>query len=113
MVLASALLFLGFFLTMTRMHERYPFPLLALLALLLPLRRIWPAYGLLTLAYTFNLVYALDHLNRNEFIPDDDRTLWVVPLLNLAVYLYLYGEYRRMLRGTAGGAMPPAGAQKA
>ena len=59
----------GFFMLSTRMHERYLFPCLLFLTLLLPRRRrLWVLFGGLTVTYYLNLWYILRALNAERFL---------------------------------------------
>lgn len=90
LILFSAfMLFFGFFMLPTRMHERYLFPALSVLALMLPFsKKIRPIYAALTLTCLVNQAYVLQFLNSNQFIMFGDPVVWIVTLINLATFLY-------------------------
>jgi dolichyl-phosphate-mannose-protein mannosyltransferase len=89
-VLFSALVLLfGFFMLPTRIHERYLFPAISVLTLIMPfLKEARPIYGLLTFTCLSNQAYVLHFLNSDRFIPDLDPFVWMVALINLATFLY-------------------------
>lgn len=90
LILFSAfMLFFGFFMLPTRIHERYLFPALSVLALMLPFsKKIRLIYGALTFTCLANQAYVLQFLNSNQFIAFGDPVVWVVSLINLVVLLY-------------------------
>ncbi len=88
LIFSSFLLSFGFFMLMTRMHERYVFPLFAILALIMNHEKIKTIYGILTATYLFNLAYVLSFLNKDNFIPDNDISLIIIPSINLAILAY-------------------------
>jgi Gpi18-like mannosyltransferase len=88
LIFSSFLLSFGFFMLMTRMHERYMFPVFAILALIMNYEKIKMIYGILTATYLFNLVYVLSFINKDNFVPDNDISLVILPLINLVVLLY-------------------------
>ena len=90
LVLFSAfLLFFGFFMLPTRIHERYLFPAFSLLTLTIPfLREARWIYGTLSFTYLFNQAYVLAFLNRNAYISDGDPFVYAITLVNLAAFFY-------------------------
>ncbi|MFC1787009.1 phospholipid carrier-dependent glycosyltransferase, partial [Halobacteriota archaeon] len=88
LIFSSFLLSFGFFMLMTRMHERYMFPVFAILALIMNREKIKTIYGILTATYLFNLVYVLSFINKDNFIPDNNLSLTILPLINLAILAY-------------------------
>lgn len=92
LILFSAfMLFFGFFMLPTRIHERYLFPALSVLALMLPFsKKIRPIYAALTLTCLVNQAYVLQFLNSNQFIQFGDPVVWIVTLINLVVFLYAF-----------------------
>ena len=71
---AALVLFFGFFMLPTRIHERYLFPAMSVLALMFPfLRKMRPMYIVLTITCFVNQAYVLSFLNApvfdNQFIP--------------------------------------------
>jgi len=90
LVLFSAFVLLfGFFMLPTRIHERYLFPALSILALMVPFaKKIRPIYGALTFTCLANQAYVLHFLNNDQFIQIGDPVVWIVTLINLIVFLY-------------------------
>lgn len=89
-VLFSAFVLLfGFFMLPTRIHERYLFPAISVLTLLMPfLKQTKPIYGLLTFTCLSNHAFVLYFLNRDKFIPDLNPFVLIIALINLAALLY-------------------------
>ncbi|WP_456487973.1 glycosyltransferase 87 family protein [Candidatus Alkanophaga liquidiphilum] len=87
---STFLMFFSFFMTMTRMHERYLFPAFAFLALALWRRASWAIYAGLTVTFFFNLCYVLRVLNAKSFIPDGDPSLLIIPLLNILLLFFSF-----------------------
>jgi dolichyl-phosphate-mannose-protein mannosyltransferase len=100
-VLFSAfLLFFGFFMLTTRIHERYLFPALSVMALLIPfLKKMRPVYVVLSGTCLVNQAYVLSFLNANSYIADGDPVVLIVSLINLVVFLYVLLLTWRTLRG--------------
>ena len=68
-IFAAFLLFFAFFMLPTRIHERYLFPAISMLVLLLPFsKKIRPLYLALTATLFVNEAYVLYYLNMNAFI---------------------------------------------
>ncbi|MDD3421047.1 MAG: phospholipid carrier-dependent glycosyltransferase [Methanocellales archaeon] len=88
LIFSSFLLSFGFFMLMTRMHERYMFPVFAILALIMNHEKIKMIYGTLAATYLFNLAYILGFINEDNFVPDNDISLMILPLINLAILVY-------------------------
>jgi Gpi18-like mannosyltransferase len=96
---AAFVLFFGFFMFPTRIHERYLFPAMAMLALMFPLlKRTRPLYVALTTTCFVNQAYVLDFLIAGTFIRGGDLVVLTVSLINLAAFLYvlvlMIGELR-------------------
>jgi Gpi18-like mannosyltransferase len=84
------LLFFGFFMLPTRIHERYLFPAFSVMAILIPfVKRIRVIYLVLTGTYLINLAYVLSFLNSGTFISDLDPVVIAVGLINLIVLEYV------------------------
>ena len=64
------------------------FPIFAILALIMNREKIKEIYGILTATYLFNLAYVLSFINEDSFVPDNDISLVILPLINLVVLLY-------------------------
>jgi len=96
----------GFFMLSTRMHERYLFPCLLFLALLLPRRpRLWLLFAGLTVTYYLNLWYILRALNASRFLEAYDPFGIAVSILNLGLFGFALFEGFR-LTGLAPEAVP-------
>jgi Gpi18-like mannosyltransferase len=91
LVLFSAfILFFGFFMLPTRIHERYLFPALSVLALMFPfLKKTRLIYGVLSATCLVNQAYVLHFLNNNQFIQSGDPVALTVTLINLMAFLYV------------------------
>ncbi len=91
LVLFSAfILFFGYFMLPTRIHERYLFPALSVLALMFPfLKKTRLIYGFLSVTCLVNQAYVLHFLNNNQFIQSGDLVALTVTLINLAVFMYV------------------------
>jgi len=77
-IFATFLLMFGFFMLMTRMHERYLFPVFALLATSFsPRHPPWLYVGLMGTFFA-NLVYVLSELHAGALIPDGHWSLYVL-----------------------------------
>ena len=100
LVLFSAfILFFGFFMLPTRIHERYLFPALSMLALSIPfLKKMRPIYIVLSFTCFINQLYVLYYLNLGTFIPAGDLVVIGVSLINLVTFIYvlmlLWDEFR-------------------
>jgi Gpi18-like mannosyltransferase len=109
LILFSALVLLfGFFMLPTRIHERYLFPAMSILALLVPfLKKSRFLYAVLTATLFINEAYVLSFLNSADpFIKQGDLVVLTVSLINLLVFLYvlvsLWDEFKgRQFRTTA------------
>ncbi len=95
-VFATFLLAFGFFMLMTRMHERYLFPVFALLALSFSPR--YPPWLYIGLTGTFfaNLVYVMSVLNKNSFIPDGHWSIYVLVPINAILFFYAIWSFWKM-----------------
>ncbi len=100
-ILFSAfLLFFGFFMLPTRIHERYLFPALSVMALLVPfVKKMRPVYAILSGTYLINQAYVLPFLNADSFIADGDPVVLIVSLINLIVLAYVLLLTWNALRG--------------
>jgi len=109
LILFSAfILFFGFFMLPTRIHERYLFPALSVLALMFPFsKKISLIYGALTFTCFANQAYVLHFLNSDQYIPPGDPVVWVVSLINLIVLLYALILMPKDLRGQESGRVQP------
>jgi Gpi18-like mannosyltransferase len=98
LVLFSAfMLFFGFFMLPTRIHERYLFPAISMLALMFPLiKKTRPLYVVLTATLLVNVSYVLYWLNvyaaaGYNYSPNlsGDPVVLAVSLINLMAFLYV------------------------
>ncbi len=92
LVLFSAFMLLfGFFMLPTRIHERYLFPAISILVLLVPfLKKTRFIYVVLTATLFINEAYVLSFLNSADpFIKQGDLVVLTVSLINLLVLLYV------------------------
>jgi len=116
---AAFMLLFSFFMLPTRIHERYLFPAIIMLVLLLPFaKKIWPFYIALTSTLFVNEAYVLYYLNMNAFIPNGDGVVLAVSIINLIMLLYatvlLFDEFKgksilktaKIEQGTARGDLP-------
>ena len=110
LILFSAfILFFGFFMLPTRIHERYLFPALSALALMFPfVKKVKPIYGALIFTYLVNQAYVLYILNNDMFIQSGDPVVLVVSLINLIVFLYALRLMLKTLRGQDLGQAQPS-----
>jgi Gpi18-like mannosyltransferase len=99
-IFSAFMLFFAFFMLPTRIHERYLFPAISMLALLFPLaKRTRIFYFVLTATLFVNQAYVLSFLNSpNPFIPTGDLVVIAVSVINLIMFLYgsllLWNEFR-------------------
>jgi Gpi18-like mannosyltransferase len=106
-VFAAFLLMFGFFMLMTRMHERYLFPVFALLALSFSPRHPPWLYVGLTGTFFANLVYVMSKLNANSFIPSGHWSLYVLAPINAIMFFYAIWSFWMMQRTKKVEAEPP------
>jgi Gpi18-like mannosyltransferase len=101
LILFSAfILFFGFFMLPTRIHERYLFPALSVLALMFPfLKKTRLTYGLLSFTCLANTAYVLYFLNNDQYIPSGDLVVLLVTMINLIVFLNVLMLMWRELKG--------------
>jgi len=85
---AFVLLF-GFFMLPTRIHERYLFPVISVLTMMLPfIKESRPLYAVLTATYLSNMWYVLEFLNAGSNPPARDPVVYVISAMNLAALVY-------------------------
>lgn len=88
-VFCAFMLFFAFFMLPTRIHERYLFPAISMLALMFPLmKKARPFYVVLTSTLLVNQAYVLYYLNLGAFIPSGDLVVLAVSVINLVMFLY-------------------------
>ena len=89
-IFAAFVLFFGFFMLPTRIHERYLFPAISVLALMFPfLKKTRPLYIVLTATCFVNQAYVLPLLNSAQFIQPGDPVVFTVSLINSIAFLYV------------------------
>jgi len=101
LILFSAfVLFFGFFMLPTRIHERYLFPALSVLALMFPfLKKTRLTYGFLSFTCLANMAYVLHFLNNDQYIPSGDLVVMLVTMINLIVFVNVLILMWRELKG--------------
>jgi Gpi18-like mannosyltransferase len=89
-IYGAFLLFFAFFMFPTRIHERYLFPAISILVLLLPYaKKIRLLYVGLTATLFVNQAYVLAFLNSADpFIPQGDLVVLAVSVINLVLFFY-------------------------
>jgi len=102
---AASLLMFGFFMLMTRMHERYLFPVFALLAMSFFSRHLIVLYVGLTATFLANLAYVLSNLNYVDpvttlphYVPDGHWSIYVLVSINAILFFYAIWIFWRMQR---------------
>jgi hypothetical protein len=88
-VFCAFMLFFAFFMLPTRIHERYLFPAISMLALMFPfIKKARLLYVVLTGTLLVNQAYVLYYLNLGAFIPSGDLVVLSVSVINLVMFLY-------------------------
>jgi Gpi18-like mannosyltransferase len=88
-VFAAFMLFFGFFMLPTRIHERYLFPAISVLALMFPfVKKTRPLYAVITATFLANISYVLYWLNLGNPDRSGDPVVLVVSMVNLITFLY-------------------------
>ena len=106
---AAFVLFFGFFMLPTRIHERYLFPAFAILALMFPfLKKTRPLYIALTITCFVNQFYVLGFLNAGTFIQPGDPVVFIVSLINSLALLYVLTLMIQDTRQTGQTGIAPA-----
>jgi dolichyl-phosphate-mannose-protein mannosyltransferase len=99
-IFSAFMLFFSFFMLPTRMHERYMFPVLSVLALMLPFsKKIRPIYITLTLTNVANMAATLyyHYYMDCQYIPYE--IVLLVTLINLIVFIVTLGRMPIEFRG--------------
>ena len=88
---SAFMLLFAFFMLPTRIHERYLFPAISILVLMVPfLKKTRLLYAVLTATLFINEAYVLSFLNSADpFIKQGDWVVLSVSLINLLVFLYV------------------------
>lgn len=115
LALGTALSVLAFYLFMTRMHERYLFPSILLLATAgaaLNSRSIWALFGVLSVVQFFNVYYAYINFTEDNYLRVgwlfswlDDRVFLLSLVVFLAFFFALASSYLLAIRASR--AEPP------
>ncbi len=88
-VFCAFMLFFAFFMLPTRIHERYLFPAISMLALMFPfVKKARPFYVVLTGTLLVNQAYVLYYLNLGAFIPSGDWVVLAISVINLVMFIY-------------------------
>jgi Gpi18-like mannosyltransferase len=88
-VFCAFMFFFAFFMLPTRIHERYMFPAISMLALMFPfIKKARPLYVVLTGTLLVNQAYVLYYLNLGGFIPSGDLVVLAVSVINLVMFIY-------------------------
>jgi Gpi18-like mannosyltransferase len=92
-IFAAFMLFFAFFMLPTRIHERYMFPAISILAIMFPLlKKARPLYVVLTATFLINQAYVLYWLNVSYPNPGPNLTgdpvVLAVSIINLIMLLY-------------------------
>jgi dolichyl-phosphate-mannose-protein mannosyltransferase len=103
-IFAGFMLFFAFFMLPTRIHERYMFPAISVLALLFPLiKKLRPLYVVLTATFLINQAYILNWLivSYPNALPNltGDPIVLVVSIINLIMLLYALVLMWKELKG--------------
>lgn len=99
--IAFAFLF-AFFMLPTRIHERYLFPAISLLALMFPfINKARQFYLVITVTFFANISYVLYSLNSGFFVYSDNLVAIVVSVVNLIMFLYTSLLMWDELKGTS------------
>ena len=86
---ASAILFFGFFMLFTRVHERYLFPMFAPLIIAASIdKRFNYIYWISSFTFLFNIHYVLQFLNNDQFISDGNPYVLLTSGINSVLFIY-------------------------
>ncbi|MGO8805596.1 MAG: hypothetical protein ACLQO7_03180 [Candidatus Bathyarchaeia archaeon] len=90
-VYAAFMLLFAFFMLPTRIHERYMFPAIAAMALMVPfIKKARLIYAVLTATFLINISYVLYQLNSHPYAPNltGDPVVLTVSAINLLMLIY-------------------------
>ena len=98
---SAFILLFSFFMLPTRIHERYSFPSLSFLAVMIPfLRRVRVIYGVVSVTLLINLAYVMMRLNSLTPLLNGDPVVFCVSLANTILFGYglvlLWRETKKM-----------------
>jgi Gpi18-like mannosyltransferase len=87
-VFCAFILFFGFFMLPTRIHERYMFPAISMLALAVPfIKKSRPLFAVFTATFLVNQAYVLSILNSDLLVPNSNWIILSVSLINVAALI--------------------------
>ena len=86
---SAFILFFGFFMLPTRIHERYLFPAISILVMMIPfIKKSKHIFGVLTATCFVNQAYVLYFLNSGLYIPTGDLVVLAISLINILTFFY-------------------------
>jgi len=87
---SSVLLFLGFFMLFTRIHERYMFPIFSFLSIVIIFdRRLYYVYILSTITFLANLYLVFEEIKMGYAIPFSMFIISYSIIMNIVIFIYL------------------------
>lgn len=88
--ISSAVLFFGFFMLVTRVHERYMFPVFAFLAIAIIFdKRFYYVYIISSITFMMNLYFVFEGVKTGALIPSNIFVIIYTTLINVILFLYL------------------------
>ncbi len=100
-IFMAFILLFSFFMLPTRIHERYLYPALSVLALMIPfIKKMRFVYVVLTFTFITNQAYSMYLLNTNQAIFENNSLTFMISLINLLVFLYVLLLMWKELEGT-------------
>ncbi len=100
-IFTAFILLFSFFMLPTRIHERYLYPALSVLALMIPfIKKMRFVYVVLTFTFITNQAYSMYLLNSNQAIFENNSLTFMICLINLLVFLYVLLLMWKELEGT-------------
>jgi len=113
-VYAAFMLLFAFFMLPTRIHERYLFPAMSAMALMVPfIKKATAIYAVLTVTFLINEAYVLNKLNAAyPYAPNltGDPVVWAVSAINLLMLIYasiIMWDKRTWLKTESPPPLPP------
>ena len=86
---SAFILFFGFFMLPTRIHERYLFPVISILVMMIPfIKKSKHIFGILTATCFINQAYVLYFLNSGLYIASGDLVVLAISLINILTFFY-------------------------
>jgi Gpi18-like mannosyltransferase len=99
-IFGAFILFFAFFMLPTRIHERYLFPAISMLALMFPfMKKTRILYFVLTGTLLINQAYVLNFANNNLTIPNGNLAVLTISIINLIMLSYASALMWGALRG--------------